>query len=80
MQLPTTAPPIRLSGDTASAQYTTFSLAGADTNYRLSNGGYTGTAGHSLASTIEMPFSTTDRDNDIHGKTKQVHKQLGCFF
>ena len=54
------------------AYYRYFSVGNPSTNYKLSVGGYSGTAGDSLdfGSTRHhngMEFTTRDRDNDRHG-------------
>ena len=54
------------SGNKRYAQYSTFQLRGASTNYRLEVSGYAGNAGNSLAHHNNRPFSTYDRDNDAH--------------
>ena len=46
------------------AKYSRFSLASEAENYRLTVGGYSGTAGDSLVYHNGLPFSTKDRDND----------------
>ena len=51
---------------TAYAEYKTFAVAAESENYRLAIGGFTGTAGDSLASHNGGGFSTKDRDNDNH--------------
>ena len=53
-------------GNTRYAQYTTFSVGNSTTEYTLTVGGYSGTAGDSLASGQHygMKFSTRDNDND----------------
>ena len=55
------------------AQYTTFSVGDSTTKYTLTVGGYSGTAGDSLANSTShhrihngMKFSTRDRKNDKH--------------
>ena len=50
--------------NTAYAQYTTFSVGNSTTEYILTVGGYSGTAGDSLAWHNGMKFSTRDNDND----------------
>ena len=50
------------------AQYLTFSVAGADTFYRLTNGGFSGEAGDSFGTVNGMAFSTIDQDHDTRGK------------
>ena len=51
-------------GNTSYAQYTTFSVGDSTTEYTLTVGGYSGTAGDSLAYQNGMKFSTRDNDND----------------
>ena len=51
-------------GDTAYAVYDTFSVGDASSNYELTIGTYSGTAGDSLSYHNNMTFSTKDRDND----------------
>ena len=53
-------------GNTSYAQYTTFSVGNSTTEYTLTVGGYSGTAGDSLAYHNGMKFSTIDTDNDNH--------------
>ena len=51
--------------NTRYAQYTTFSVGNSTTEYNLTVGGYSGTAGDSLAWYHNgMKFSTRDNDND----------------
>ena len=51
-------------GDTGYAEYTNFAIGDESTNYRLSIGDYSGTAGNSLTYHDNMAFSTYDRDHD----------------
>ena len=56
-------------GNTAYANYSTFSISDGSTEYRLTVGGYSGTAGDSLNTGDRyghngMRFSTRDNDND----------------
>ena len=52
-------------GNTAYAQYTTFSVGNSTTEYTLTVGGYSGTAGNSLGWYHNgMKFTTRDNDND----------------
>ena len=58
-------------GNTSYAQYTTFSVGDSTTEYTLTVGGYSGTAGDSLSNGTNpnglhngMKFSTRDNDND----------------
>ena len=53
-------------GNTAYANYSTFSISDGSTEYILTVGGYSGTAGDSMATHNGMRFSTRDNDNDIH--------------
>ena len=46
------------------AHYRYFTVDSASANYKLSVGGYSGTAGDSLAGLNGMQFTTHDRDND----------------
>ncbi|CAC5416745.1 Fibrinogen-like protein 1,Fibrinogen-like protein A,Tenascin,Ryncolin-2,Ryncolin-4,Fibrinogen C domain-containing protein 1-A,Angiopoietin-2,Ficolin-2,Ryncolin-1,Tenascin-R,Ryncolin-3,Ficolin-1,Fibrinogen C domain-containing protein 1-B,Fibrinogen C domain-containing protein 1 [Mytilus coruscus] len=59
-------------GNTRYAVYSTFSIGDADSKYKLTIGGYTGTAGDSMKDpdiTLNgMMFSTTDQDNDEKSK------------
>ena len=49
------------------ARYSYFSFGNPSTNYKLSVGGYSGTAGDSLATVHSgMQFTTYDRANDWH--------------
>ena len=50
--------------NTAYAQYTTFSVGNSTTEYNLTVGGYSGTAGDGLFLHNGMKFSTEDNDND----------------
>ena len=52
--------------NTRYAQYTTFSVGNSTTEYNLTEGGYSGTAGDSLDYHNGMKFSTRDNDNDKH--------------
>ena len=51
-------------GNISYAQYTTFSVGNSTTEYNLTVGGYSGTAGDSLAGHNGMKFSTRNNDND----------------
>ena len=57
-------------GNLAYAIYNSFHIGDAESNYRLSIGSYSGTAGDSMAgiySHNNMQFTTYDRDNDVWG-------------
>ena len=51
-------------GNTAYANYSTFSISDGSTEYILTVGGYSGTAGDSLAIHNGRRFTTRDNDND----------------
>ena len=62
------------------AKYSSFSIATASANYKLSIGGYdkSSTAGDSLAEHHnDIEFSTYDRDNDGHGDENCAHRYRG---
>ena len=52
-------------GNTAYANYSTFSVSDGSTEYILTVGGYSGTAGDSLTYHNGMRFTTRDNDNDM---------------
>ena len=54
-------------GNTAYANYSTFNVSDGSTEYILTVGGYSGTAGDSLAHHNGSRFSTRDNDNDNSG-------------
>lgn len=54
-------------GNERYAQYQTFLVEDEDAQYRLHLGQYSGDAGTSFDSHDNMRFSTSDRDNDMHG-------------
>jgi len=53
-----------LHGNTAFAEYSSFSVTSERAKYQLNLGSYSGTAGDSLGYHRGMAFSTKDRDND----------------
>ena len=60
-------------GNTAYAQYSTFSIGDSSTEYRMTIAGYSGTAGDSMYETPSntannIKFSTKDNDNDANGR------------
>ena len=59
-------------GARATANYKFFSVGNPSTKYRLNVGGYTGTAGDSLAGHNNHSFSTHDQDNDSSGSNCAV--------
>ena len=54
-------------GNTVYANYSTFSVSDGSTEYILTVGGYSGTAGDSLANHNGRRFSTRDNDNENDG-------------
>ncbi|KAL5011934.1 hypothetical protein ScPMuIL_010485 [Solemya velum] len=54
-------------GNSVHAAYSSFNVGDASTNYQLTIGGYSGTAGDSLAIHNNMLFSSYDRDQDEWG-------------
>ena len=62
-------------GNTRYAQYTTFSVGNSTTEYTLTVGGYSGTAGDSLSSWHNgRKFTTRDNNNDIYsGNCAQLY-------
>ena len=60
-------------GNTAYANYSTFSIGDGSTEYILTVGGYSGTAGDSLAYHNASRFSTRDNDNDNYGGNCAQH-------
>ena len=74
-------------GNTRYAQYTTFSVGNSTTEYTLTVGGYSGTAGDSLTNTAElniyhngMKFSTRDNDNDDSPHSCALHWHGGWWY
>ncbi|XP_022107429.1 ficolin-2-like [Acanthaster planci] len=53
--------------NTAYAKYDMFRVADGSDNYRFTVQGFSGTAGDSLSSYSNSPFTTKDRDNDSYG-------------
>ena len=61
-------------GNTAYANYSTFSISDGSTEYILTVGGYSGTARDSLINPHNgMRFSTRDNDNDNNGGNCAMH-------
>ena len=66
---------------TAYAEYDSFTVGDATSNYILNIGPYTGTAGDSLRYHNNMPFTTRDRDNDPHNNLQcAVFRQGGWWY
>jgi ficolin len=68
------------NGKMYSADYQTFKVGPASDGYRLSIGGYSGTAGDSLASLDRMKFTTRDRDNDFRANLNCAEFTKGGFW
>jgi ficolin len=67
-------------GESAWARYSTFSVGAASSQYQLSVGGYSGTAGDAMAYHNGMRFTTTDYDNDASGINCAVEYQGGWWY
>ena len=66
--------------NTIYAQYTTFSVGDSTTKHNLTVGGYSGTAGDSLAYHNGMKFTTRDNDNDNYsGNCAQIDRGAWWF-
>ena len=65
-------------GNTAYANYSTFSISDGSTEYILTVGGYSGTAGDSLEHQNGMRFST--RDNDIWSGSNCAQQYTGAWW
>ena len=68
-------------GNTSYAQYTTFSVGDSTTEYTLTVGGYSGTAGDSMI--VEhngIMFSTSDNDNDNNSGNCAQYFRGGWWF
>ncbi|XP_065923922.1 microfibril-associated glycoprotein 4-like [Magallana gigas] len=64
----------KFSGEKVYAKYSRFTVGSESEKYKLSVGGYSGTAGDSLAYHNGMKFTTRDQDNDTW------HKNCGHFY
>ncbi|CAH3173426.1 unnamed protein product [Porites evermanni] len=62
-------------GNTAFAEYSSFSVTSERAKYQLSLGSYSGTAGDSLGYHRGMAFSTKDRDNDKNSGNCASHEK-----
>jgi len=70
-----------LHGNTAFAEYSSFSVTSERAKYQLNLGSYSGTAGDSLGYHRGMAFTTKDRDNDGHSSTNcALHYKGGWWF
>ena len=67
-------------GNTAYANYSTFSVGDGSTEYILTVGGYSGTAGDSLVYDNGMRFSTRDNDNDLRSGSNCAQLLTGAWW
>ena len=67
-------------GNTVYANYSTFSISDGSTEYRLTVGGYSGTAGDSLAYHNGYRFTTRDNDNDPYSSYNCAHIRTGAWW
>jgi len=67
-------------GNTAYAEYDLFAVSSENTNYKISLGTYSGTAGDSLDHHRDSAFSTKDRDNDNSSGNCAVSFKGGWWF
>uniref|UniRef100_K1R3Q3 Fibrinogen C domain-containing protein 1 n=1 Tax=Magallana gigas TaxID=29159 RepID=K1R3Q3_MAGGI len=72
--------PQKFSGEKAYAKYSRFTVGSESEENKLSVGGYSGTAGDSLAYHNGMKFSTRDQDNDTSKEQCSVERQGGWWF
>lgn len=70
----------KFSGEKAYAKYSRFTVGSESEKYKLSVGGYSGTAGDSLAYHNGMKFSTRDQDNDAYHKSCGYIYQGGWWY
>ena len=68
------------SGTTTYAEYSNFVIGDESTYYRLSIGGYSGTAGDALAIHANMAFSTSDQDHDTGSNAHCAAKFKGAWW
>ena len=67
-------------GNETYANYSTFSISNGSTEYILTAGGYSGTAGDSLTSHSGRRFSTYDNDNDIFSGVNCAQYYTGAWW
>lgn len=67
----------KFSGEKAYAKYSLFSVASEADKYKLTVGGYSGTAGDSLDHHNGKKFTTKDQDNDTYNKNCAVMYRSG---
>eukprot|EP00105_Crassostrea_gigas_P021733 XP_011440976.2 PREDICTED: angiopoietin-1 [Crassostrea gigas] len=70
----------KFSGEKAYAKYSTFTVLSESQKYKLTVGGYSGTAGNDLEYNNGGKFSTRDQDNDRWSKHCGVEFQGGWWF
>ncbi|XP_052069020.1 angiopoietin-related protein 7-like [Mytilus californianus] len=68
------------NGDTRYATYNTFSLGNEDSSYKLTIGGYNGTAGDGMTYNSGAVFSTKDRGNSCAQRTVGAWWYKGCTY
>ena len=67
-------------GNTAYANYSTFSISDGSTEYILTVGGYSGTAGDSMDYHNGMRFTTRDNDNDLRSGNNCAQQYTGAWW
>ena len=68
-------------GNTAYANYSIFNVSDGSTEYILTVGGYSGTAGDSLANNHNgMRFSTRDNENDLRSGNNCAQQYTGAWW
>ncbi|XP_045186150.2 ficolin-1-like [Mercenaria mercenaria] len=69
-----------MENETAYAEYESFLLGDAQSNYRVSFGSYTGNAGDSLRRHNNKMFTTKDRKNDQDGSRNCAQIYIGAWW
>ena len=67
-------------GNTSYANYSTFSISDGSTEYILTVGGYSGTAGDSLVYHNGFRFTTRDNDNDEWAEGNNAQRWTGAWW
>ena len=67
-------------GNTSYANYSTFNVSDGNTEYILTVGGYSGTAGDSLDYHNGYRFTTRDNDNDVFSVGNCAHSHAGAWW
>lgn len=70
----------RFTGEQAYVRYSTFTVEGPETGYRLTAVGHSGSVGDSLLPHSGMAFSTIDRDNDARPDESCVERYKGAWW